>query len=53
MTEKTATLGCRALDILHVAAARLCGAALFITADGRQAALAKAEDREVRLVPSG
>jgi predicted nucleic acid-binding protein len=52
MTEETPTLGCRALDILHVAAARLCDATLFITADTRQAALVKAGGREVRLVPS-
>ena len=52
MTERTPGIGCRALDVLHVAAARLCDASLFITADKRQAALAKAEGREVRLIPS-
>jgi uncharacterized protein len=51
MTEKTPTVGCRALDIMHVAAARLCDATLFVTADRRQAALAEAEGRIVRLVP--
>ena len=50
MTVRTPTLGCRALDILHVAAARLCDAALFVTADKRQAALAEVEGRAVRLV---
>jgi predicted nucleic acid-binding protein len=50
MTVKTPRLGCRALDILHVAAARLCDATLFVTADKRQAALAGAEGRVVKLV---
>jgi len=50
MTVKTPSLGCRALDILHVAAARLCSAELFVTADRRQAALAEGEGRAVRLV---
>jgi predicted nucleic acid-binding protein len=50
MTVRTPTLGCRALDILHVAAARLCDASVFVTADKRQAALAAAEGRVVRLV---
>jgi predicted nucleic acid-binding protein len=53
MTEKTPTIGCRALDILHVAAARLCDASLFVTSDNRQAALAESEGRIVKLVPSG
>jgi predicted nucleic acid-binding protein len=52
MTTRTPVLGCRALDILHVAAARLCDAGLFITADKRQAALAEAEGRVARLVAS-
>ncbi len=34
-------LGCRTLDIIHVAAAIVLGAKIFITFDGRQAALAK------------
>jgi len=50
MTTRTPAIGCRALDILHVAAARLCDASLFVTADKRQAALAVAEGRAVRLV---
>jgi len=50
MTMRTASVGCRALDILHVAAARLCDAAVFVTADRRQAALAELEGRAVRLV---
>ena len=52
MTERTPTIGCRALDILHVAAARLCDAGLFVTADARQARLAEAEGGPVRLVPA-
>ena len=51
MTTRTQTIGCRALDILHVAAARLCNATLFVTADKRQAALCEAEGRPVRLIP--
>jgi len=50
MSMRTPAIGCRALDILHVAAARLCDAAIFVTADRRQAALAQAEGRDVRLV---
>ncbi len=52
MTDQTPALGCRALDILHVAAARLCEATLFVTADKRQAALAEAAGRTVSLVPA-
>lgn len=52
MTERTAAIGCRALDILHVAAARLCDAAMFVTADKRQAGLADAEGRTVKLLPA-
>ena len=52
MTERTPVIGCQALDIHHVAAARLCDAALFITADKRQATLAEAEGREVTLISS-
>ncbi|MGO9309998.1 MAG: hypothetical protein ACLQDL_13370 [Spirochaetia bacterium] len=50
LTEKTPAIGCRTLDILHVAAARLCGASAFITADKRQALLAEAEEWDFRLV---
>lgn len=50
MTERTPTIGCRALDILHVATARLCDTAMFVTADKRQAALAEAEGRIVKLI---
>ena len=50
MTVRTPTIGCRALDILHVAAARLCDATMFVTADKRQAALAEVEGRVVKLV---
>jgi len=52
MTERTPLIGCRALDIMHVAAARLCDATMFITADKRQAALAEAEGQVVKLVSS-
>jgi len=37
----TATLGCRTLDIIHVAAALLIGAKEFITFDPRQGGLAR------------
>jgi predicted nucleic acid-binding protein len=50
MTERTPALGCRALDILHVASAVLCEAKLFVTADRRQAGLAKAEARDIAVV---
>jgi predicted nucleic acid-binding protein len=36
-----ATLGCRTLDIIHVAAALVLGAREFVTFDTRQGALAK------------
>src|ERR1051326_3344178 len=36
-----ATLGCRTLDIIHVAAALVLGIKEFVTFDGRQGALAK------------
>ncbi len=52
MTARTPSIGCRALDILHVAAARLCDARVFVTADKRQAALAGVEGRVVTLVSS-
>ena len=38
---QSATLGCRTLDIIHVAAALVLGAKEFVTFDGRQGALAK------------
>lgn len=37
----SAVLGCRTLDIIHVAAALVIGAAEFVTFDRRQAAMAK------------
>ena len=37
----TTTIGCRTLDVLHISAARLIGAAEFCTFDARQADLAK------------
>ncbi len=53
LTMTTPAIGCRALDIMHVAAARLCDATLFITAHKRQATLAEVEGgRTVKLVAS-
>jgi len=43
-----ATLGCRTLDIIHVAAALVVGAKEFVTFDHRQAALAKAAGLTVK-----
>lgn len=40
LTKKSAELGCRSLDIMHVAAAKLFKADRFITFDERQANLA-------------
>ena len=37
----SATLGCRTLDIIHVAAAIIIGAGEFVTFDGRQGSVAK------------
>jgi len=37
----SAKLGCRTLDIIHVAAALITGAKEFVTFDGRQGALAR------------
>jgi predicted nucleic acid-binding protein len=36
----TALIGCRTLDFLHVAVAKVIGAAVFVTFDARQAAVA-------------
>ena len=44
----TAKLGCRSLDVLHVAAAVTLGAREFLTFDTRQAALAKAAGLKVK-----
>jgi predicted nucleic acid-binding protein len=52
MTARTPALGCRPLDILHVAAACLIEAERFITADERQAQLAKKEKLNITLVSS-
>lgn len=41
LTRHTPQLGCRSLDILHVAAANLISVTRFITFDDRQGALAK------------
>lgn len=43
-----ATIGCRTLDILHVAAAIVLGAAEFISMDQRQRALAAAAGLRVK-----
>ncbi len=40
-TGHSAILGCRTLDIIHVAAALVLGTKEFVTFDGRQGALAK------------
>ena len=50
LTMRTPQIGCRALDVLHVAAARLCEADLFVTADKRQAKLAETEGLSAHLV---
>lgn len=48
LTQKhTATGGHRSLDVLHVAMARLLGAAVFLSFDQRQNALAKAEKLKI------
>jgi hypothetical protein len=52
MTVRKPTIGCRARDILYEAAARLCDATLFVTADKRPTALAKVEGRAVKLISS-
>lgn len=44
----SATLGCRTLDIIHVAAALVIGAKEFLTFDRRQGALAKQAGLTVR-----
>jgi len=41
MVSHSAILGCRTLDIIHVAAALIIGATEFVTFDGRQGAIAK------------
>ena len=40
--QHTATLGCRSLDILHCAAAKVLAATEFVSTDGRQKKLAAA-----------
>jgi hypothetical protein len=40
-TNHTPTIGCRSLDVLHVAAAKLIGTPEFCTFDTRQSALAR------------
>jgi predicted nucleic acid-binding protein len=50
MTLRTPVIGCRSLDILHVAAARLIQVERFITADRRQATLAKNEGLSIDVV---
>lgn len=48
----TATLGARSLAILHAAAALLLSASAFVTADERQAALARAAGLRVTMLHS-
>ncbi len=50
MTARTPVIGCRSLDILHVAAARMIEAERFITADRQQATLAQSEGLRVDMV---
>jgi predicted nucleic acid-binding protein len=46
-TKHTERLGARAIDLLHVAGALTLGSELFLTTDGRQAQLARAEGLKV------
>jgi predicted nucleic acid-binding protein len=46
-TTHTERLGARAIDLLHVASALTLESELFLTTDGRQAQLAKAEGMKV------
>jgi predicted nucleic acid-binding protein len=46
-TKHTERLGARAIDLLHVASALTLESELFLTTDGRQAQLAKAEGLKV------
>jgi hypothetical protein len=46
-TAHTERLGARAIDLLHVASALVLESELFLTADARQAQLAKAEGLQV------
>lgn len=50
LTARTPAIGCRSLDVMHVAAAGLLGVDLFVTGDGRQASLGGGEGLQVRLV---
>jgi predicted nucleic acid-binding protein len=47
VSEHTATVGARALDVLHVASALTLGRTTFVTYDERQAALARATGMRV------
>jgi predicted nucleic acid-binding protein len=47
-TRRTPSIGCRALDVLHVACATVLGANDFYTFDERQARLARAEGLNVQ-----
>ena len=49
-TAHTERLGARAIDLLHVATALTLESELFLTTDGRQAQLAKAEGMKVASV---
>jgi hypothetical protein len=50
--EQTRTLGCRTLDVLHVASALELGMRAFVTFDLRQARLASAAGLRVALGPT-
>ena len=50
LTSRTPTIGCRSLDILHVAAALLLEVDLFLTGDRRQADLGEEAGLAVRLI---
>lgn len=47
-TRHAAEIGCRTLDIFHVAAALLIGSAVFVSLDDRQRELAKREGLNVK-----
>ena len=46
----TERVGCRTLDVIHVATALLLESEVFLTGDARQARVAKAEGMDVELV---
>jgi predicted nucleic acid-binding protein len=48
--ERTASVGTCSLDVTHVAAARLCGAKVFVTCSDTQAKMAESEGFDVKRV---